>query len=182
MRCPPVSSALTGRNVPAPTCSVTPCRLDAARAQALQQRVGEMQARRSARRPRLPRARTWSGSRRDPARRAPRLRGDIGRQRHVAALGDRLVEHRAVKRERQRHLAAVALVLDRGVELAEQADLALVAEAQHVAARKPLRRPHERPPARAVEPLVQRRLDLRLAGAASDAPAGQARRRSPWCR
>ena len=49
--------------------------------------------------------------------------GDIGRQRHVAALGQRLVEHRAVKREGKRHLAALAsLAFDRGVELVEEAD------------------------------------------------------------
>ena len=42
-----VSSALTGRNVPAPTCSVTLCSADAARVRALRhQLVGEMQARR----------------------------------------------------------------------------------------------------------------------------------------
>ena len=38
-------------------------------------------------------------------------RGDVRRQRHVAPLLDRLVEHRPVERERQRHLAALALAL-----------------------------------------------------------------------
>ena len=55
--------------------------------------------------------------------RAPRR--DIGRQRHVAALRERLIEHRAMEREGERHLAALAFFLDRGVELAEEAHLAL---------------------------------------------------------
>ena len=105
---------------------------DAARREPRQQLVGEMQAR---------------GRRRDRALVAREqglvvgavllvgraLAGDIGRQRHVAPLGDGLVEHRPVERERQRHLAALALALDRGVELAEEADLALLAEADDVA-------------------------------------------------
>ncbi len=102
-------------------------------------------------------------------------RGDIGRQRHVATLLDRLVEHRTMEGESERHLAALALVLDRGVKLAEEADLAFLPEAHHVARRQPFRGPHEGAPARAVEAPVQRRLDRRL-GSAPDAPAAQARR------
>ena len=68
----------------------------------------------------------------------------------------------AVEGEGERHLAALALVLDRRVELAEEADPALLAEAHDVADREPLGRLDEGAPARAVEPLVQRRLDLRL--------------------
>ena len=75
-----------------------------------------------------------------------------------------------MKRKRQRDLAVLALGLDLGVEMAEQADLALIAEANHVARRELLRRLDQRLPARAVEPLDQRRLDLRL-GLAADAAA-----------
>ena len=79
-----------------------------------------------------------------------------------------------MKRERQRDLALVALGLDLGVEMAEQADLAFIAEANDVAGRELLRRLDQRLPARAVEPLDQRRLDLRL-GLAADAAAFELR-------
>src|SRR5262245_53316413 len=78
-------------------------------------------------------------------------RRDVGRQWHVTPLGDRLVEHGTVERERERDLPALALRLYARVELAEETDLALVAEAHGVADRKPLGRLHERIPARAVE-------------------------------
>ena len=98
------------------------------------------------------------------------LRGNVGRQRRRPEIGDGLIERRPVKRERQRDLALFALGLDLGVEMAEQADLALIAEANDVAGRELLRRLHQCLPARAVEPLDQRRLDLRL-GLAADAAA-----------
>ncbi len=78
-------------------------------------------------------------------RRAPGR--DIWRQRHVAALFNRLVEHRPVEREGERHLAALALRLHGGIELPEEAHPALVAEPHDVAYRKPLRRLHEGAPA-----------------------------------
>ena len=106
--------------------------------------------------------------------RAPRR--DVGRQRHVAPLLDRLVEHGTMEREGERHLAALALVFDGGIELAEEAHLALFAEAHDVAGGEPLGRPHEGAPARAVEAPVQRRLDGGLGGAAADAAALQPRR------
>ena len=62
-----------------------------------------------------------------------------------------------------------------GVELAEEADLALVAETHRVADRNPLAGPGEGGPARAVEPLDQIGLDRRLR-AAPDAAAAQTRR------
>ena len=98
---------------------------------------------------------------------------DIGRQRHVAALGQRVVERRAVKRERKGHLAALAFCLDRGVELFEEAHPAFGSEAHHVAGFEPLRRPHQRAPARAVETFGQRRRDggLAIVGAAAAEPA-----------
>ena len=81
------------------------------------------------------------------------LRGDIGRQRHGAELRDRLIEAGAVERKRQRDLAALALVFDRRIELAEKADPALVAEADDVARRSRLAGLDEGPPARAVDAL-----------------------------
>ena len=43
---------------------------------------------------------------------------DVGRQRHRAALGDRLVQHRPVERERECHLARLALGFNGRIELA----------------------------------------------------------------
>ncbi len=88
--------------------------------------------------------------------------GDIGRQRHFAAFLQRLVEHRAGKRKGERRLAALPFGLDRGVELTEKADAAFSAEAHDIADRKVLSRPYQGVPARAVEPLDQRRRDRRL--------------------
>ncbi len=59
--------------------------------------------------------------------------GNVGRQRHVAALGQRLVKHRTVECERERDLAALAFGFYRGVELTEEAHPTLVAEPHHVA-------------------------------------------------
>jgi len=80
-----------------------------------------------------------------------------------------------VEGKRQCLLTALALALHRGVELAEEADLAFLAETDDVAGGKFLGRPHEGAPTGPVEPLGQRRLDLRF-GVAADAPAGQPRR------
>ena len=79
-----------------------------------------------------------------------------------------------MKRKRQRDLAVIALVLDLCVEMAEQADLAFIAEANHVARRQFLRRLDQRLPARAIEALDQCRVDLRL-GVAADAAAPELR-------
>ena len=103
-------------------------------------------------------------------------RRDIGRQRHRAAFIHGLIEHRPVEREGERDLAALAFRLHGRIELAEEADPALLAEAHDVAGREPLCRLDERAPARPVEAQVQRRLDRGLAGAAPDAPAAQPRR------
>src|SRR5437763_11215585 len=99
------------------------------------------------------------------------LRGDVRRQRWLAEIGDRLVERRPVERKRQRDLALVALGCDLGIEMAEQAYLALVAETDSVARQQLLCRLDQRLPARAVEPRDQGRLALRLGGAAEPAPA-----------
>jgi len=98
------------------------------------------------------------------------LGSDVRRQRRDAEILDGLIERRAVKRKRQRNLAVFALGLDLRVEMTEQADLALVAEANHIAGHEFFRRLHQRLPARTVEAFDQRRLDLRL-GLAGDAAA-----------
>src|SRR6185312_14064054 len=103
------------------------------------------------------------------------LARDIGRQRRAADIADGLVEHRAMERERQRYLAVGALMLDLGVEIAEQADPALIAETDAVTLREFLCRLHQRLPARAVEALDKGRVDLRL-GLAPDAAAMELRR------
>src|SRR5207244_4428942 len=75
-------------------------------------------------------------------------------------------------RERERDLAALALLFHGRVELPEKADLALVAEADRIADGEPLARLGEGEPARAVEALVQIGLDARFL-AAPDAAAVQ---------
>ena len=98
------------------------------------------------------------------------LAGDVGRQRRVAHLGDRLVERGTMKGEGERHLAGLALRFDGGVELSEEAHAPLAAEADDVALAEPLCRLHQRLPARPVDALDQRRLDFRLGVAAEPAP------------
>src|SRR5207237_1007029 len=73
------------------------------------------------------------------------------------------------------HLAALAFCLDGGIELPEEANLALLAEAHDVADREPLRGLDESQPARAVETAMQGRLHRRL-GPATDATSAKARR------
>src|SRR5260370_19837684 len=86
------------------------------------------------------------------------------------------MEYRAMEREGERHFAALAFFLDGGIELAEQAHFAFRAEADDVSRRQPLARLREGAPARAVEALMQGRLDRVLGIAAPDPPACQARR------
>ena len=78
-----------------------------------------------------------------------------------------------MKGEGERDFPAPAFGLHGGIELAEKADLAFVAEAHHVARREPLGGLYERVPARAVEALVQCRLDRRFHCTAANAPAAQ---------
>ena len=75
-----------------------------------------------------------------------------------------------MKRKRQRDLAVLALVFDLRIEMAEQADFSFVAEADDIALSEFLCRLDQRLPARTVEALDQRRLDLRF-GVAADAAA-----------
>src|SRR5262245_40663791 len=83
-----------------------------------------------------------------------------------------------MEREGQRHLTALAFFLNGRVELAEETDLALLAEAYDIAGGEALRGFHKGAPARAINAAVQCRLDGRL-GAAPDAPALQSRRDHP---
>jgi hypothetical protein len=61
----------------------------------------------------------------------------------MTEIGDRLVKRRSVKRERQRDLAIVALVLDLGVEMAEQTYPALIIKVASIfgSVSRPMRRP-----------------------------------------
>ena len=155
-----VSSALTGRNVPAPTCSVTLCRRRRA-PQPRHQVVGEMQAR---------------GRRRDRAlvvreqglvvaAVAPRRRRGATRYRAAAACRRaRRSPGRAPGRGRRTRASPrrPRLCFHGRVELAEETDLALVAEANDVAGREPLAgftKARQREPS---SRLMQRGLDARL--------------------
>ena len=60
---------------------------------------------------------------------------DVRWQRHGTALIDRLVQNGSMKCKRERDFPVFAFRFDRGIELAEEADLALVPEAHHVAGR-----------------------------------------------
>ena len=146
---------------------------DSPRDQARRERIGEVQSRGGC----LDRARRLSEYRLvvSPIAlvgRAP----DVGRQRHGAALIDRLVQNGPMKCKRERDFSVFAFSFDGGIELAEEADLALVPEAHHVAGRQPLGGFYEGAPARAIEALVQRRLDGGLHCAAADATPAQASR------
>ena len=99
-------------------------------------------------------------------------RGDIGRQRRRADIGDGLIEHRTMKRESQRDLAGVTLGFDLGIEIAEQADASLVAEADDISHLELPGRLHQGLPPRPVDPLDQGRVDLHL-DAAADPAAGE---------
>ena len=105
--------------------------------------------------------------------RAPR--GDVGRQRHLAAFRDGLVEDRAVEGECQRHLATPAFFGDRRVELSEEADFSFLAEPNGVVGHKLPCGLDEGPPVRPVETPVQCRFDPRLGAGAADATAEQPR-------
>src|SRR5271163_4746942 len=92
---------------------------DAAPAERLGEDAGEMQSRRRRRhRPFL--AREYGLVVGAVLRIDATAAGDIGRQRHIAALGERLVERGAGKGEAKHHLAALTFRLDGGVELLEE--------------------------------------------------------------
>jgi len=102
-------------------------------------------------------------------------RRDIGRKRHRAALGNRLVEHGTRKGEAQRDLARFALGFDGRVKLAEKTGPPFLAETHHVTDLELARGLCQRLPARAVEPPDQRCLDSRLDRGA-EPPAAKLRR------
>src|SRR5688500_5144393 len=87
-------------------------------------------------------------------------RGDVGRQRRVAERAYRLVEIGAVKAEGEPNASVRLLRLDRRFQRAEQADAALVAEADAIAHFQAPSRFGESPPSRAVDPLEQRDANL----------------------
>ena len=101
---------------------------------------------------------------------------DVRRERHDAAFVQRFVEHGPMECEGEDDLAPLAFFLDPRIELAEKTYLALIAEAHDIAGGNPLGRFDEGAPARAIEPLMQRGLDLRLAGATPYAAAAKTRR------
>ena len=94
------------------------------------------------------------------------LAQDIGRQRHLAVTGQRLLQGAGAEREAEPHLAALALVDDLRREIGAEADL--------VARPQPPRRPCQGAPPPRSELLEQGHLDLSLA-----APAAEPRRRHP---
>src|SRR5579862_6908487 len=65
---------------------------------------------------------------------------DIGRQWHVAALGERLIERGTVKCEGKSHLTTLAFGLNGSVELVEETNAAFAAETHHIAEPETLRR------------------------------------------
>src|SRR5690349_9591952 len=75
------------------------------------------------------------------------LAGDIGRQRHVAQGGNRLIENGPMEVESERDFAALALLFDPRIEGAEKADPPLGAKADPVADREALAGTGERLPA-----------------------------------
>src|SRR2546427_323154 len=86
-------------------------------------------------------------------RRAPGR--DVGRKRHRPSFLDGLVENRTMKGKAQSYLAASAFFLDRGIELAEKADLSFVTETDDVPRLEALGRLDESAPAGAVDAPVQ---------------------------
>ena len=87
------------------------------------------------------------------------LRGDVGRQRDVTDRVKRLVEKCAGQVEAEQHLAAVAFLDHRGVELAEKAGIGVMAEMDAVADGDALARTHEGEPAVRRSPHMQRGFD-----------------------
>ena len=78
--------------------------------------------------------------------------------------------------EGERDLAALAFLLYPRIERVEETDTSLCTEADAVADRKPLARPGESLPARAVETLMQQGLDPGFGIAAPDPLAGECSR------
>ena len=107
MRCWLVSSAVTGRKVPSPTCRVTASRVTPLCARRGEQLRREVQARRG-RRHRAVLARKNGLVIGDILRIGLALAGDIGRQRHLAERRDGGIQRRARQGKAQLRLAIVA--------------------------------------------------------------------------
>ena len=121
MRVSAVSSALTGRNVPAPTCSVTKWRDDAARVQRRQQLGREMQARRRRGDGAVVARRRRSGSARSSLvrrRACRRCRAAAAWSPSAAIASSR---YGAVRAERELDLAGLAYRRHGRIERAQQA-------------------------------------------------------------
>ena len=157
--CSDVSSAFTGRNVPAPTCSVTKC-CEMPRASSVGHQFGrEMQPRRRRSH------RSFLAGEHGLVSGAIALvwcafARDVRRQRHIAEVRDGGVEVGAVQRELELDLARLAFRDDGGVEHALEADLALRAEAHAVTDLQALGRPRKCPPAAVIEPLRQQGINV----------------------
>ena len=101
MRWSAVSSAFTGRKVPAPTCSVTKWQRDAALVETAKQLVGEMQAGRRRRDRTLVASHRPSGNRAGPCRRSaacPRCRAAAAIRRDRAIASSRTGPAKAKRR------------------------------------------------------------------------------------
>src|SRR5262245_64930938 len=98
-------------------------------------------------------------------------RRDIGRQGHLASLGNGLVQNRAMKGKRQRDLASLIFLCNLSIELAEKTDFSLTAEAEPVSGLELLGWFNEGPPMRAVQPFMQGCLNGRRRASAPDPTA-----------
>ena len=90
-----------------------------------------------------------------------RVRGRPPRRLLTRFPGNRLVQHRPMEGEGQRHLARVALPGHGCFQFAKETGIAVMSEADAVANGKSLGRPRERLPAIRRDAHVQRRVDLR---------------------
>ncbi len=88
-------------------------------------------------------------------------RGDVWRKRHVPQRRDRLLEVGSVQAEGEINRSAFAFGRDSGIELAEQADAALVSELYAVADLQSLGRPRQSAPAALVQMLDEVEGDVR---------------------
>src|SRR5262245_21555256 len=101
---------------------------------------------------------------------------DIGRQRHLAPLGNGLVQNRTMEGKRQSYLASLIFLCNLSIELAEKTNFSLCSEAEPVPGLELLGWFDEGPPVRAVQPLVQGCLNSRRRASAPDTAASETRR------
>ena len=149
-----VSSAVTGRKVPSPTCRVTASRAMPVASSARKQFRREMQARRG-RRHRAVCAREQGLVVARIAGIRLALAGDIGRQRHLALRGNGRIQRRARQREGDFRLAGFAPRRHLGCKRAEF---------QRIAHRQLARRPRQHRKAVGRKAPVQQDFDFGRAG------------------